>query len=378
MSIASNFYEHLCQQYPGSKSELLPEMISPQLLSPHQLTLSENTFLKIEKIIADFETLRTSPVFLEWSKEKHGELWNPKNRAVFMSYDFHLTPDDQLKLIEINTNASFLALGYEYAKMQKIKWNQEFKLSDLRSCFENELELSGQSKILNSIHITDEEPQQQKLYAEFLLYRELFKGWGLRSEIQNLKDVTAADVIYNRSTDFFLETESSQNLRELYLKQKSVVSPHPFEYQMMADKENFIHWSDDSFWEKMKLGQNITENLRNCLPKTHQLTSENTEQIWSARKNLFFKPKNSYGSKMSYRGASISKKAFDELLKVEALAQELIPPSEITRGDQNFKYDLRCYSYMGQFQGCMARLYQGQVTNLRTEGGGFATVIRGG
>ena len=376
MSIASNFYEHLCQQYPGLKSELLPEMISPQLLSPHQLTLSEDIFLKIESLISDFETLRTSAAFLGWNKEQHSDLWNPKNRAVFMSYDFHLTPDNQLKLIEINTNASFLGLGYEYAKMQKIDWNKKFNLNDLRSCFENELHLAGKNSALKSIHITDEEPHQQKLYAEFLLYRELFKSWGLKSEIQNLKDVTAADVIYNRSTDFYLECDTSESLRKLYLEKQSVVSPHPFEYQTMADKENFIHWSQNEFWEKMNLSTGVTQNIRSCLPKTHQLTSQNIEEIWSQRKGLFFKPKNSYGSKMSYRGASISKKAFEELLKVEALAQELIPPSEITRGDQTYKYDLRCYSYMGQFQGCMARLYQGQVTNLRTEGGGFATVVR--
>jgi hypothetical protein len=39
-----------------------------------------------------------------------------------------------------------------------------------------------------------------------------------------------------------------------------------------------------------------------------------------------------------------------------------------------FKYDVRCYVYEGQVQLVIARLYQGQTTNFRTPGGGFALV----
>lgn len=39
-----------------------------------------------------------------------------------------------------------------------------------------------------------------------------------------------------------------------------------------------------------------------------------------------------------------------------------------------FKYDLRNYVYDGAVQWVAARLYQGQTTNFRTPGGGFAPV----
>jgi len=39
-----------------------------------------------------------------------------------------------------------------------------------------------------------------------------------------------------------------------------------------------------------------------------------------------------------------------------------------------FKYDVRCYVYEGRVQLVIARLYQGQTTNFRTPGGGFALV----
>ncbi len=38
------------------------------------------------------------------------------------------------------------------------------------------------------------------------------------------------------------------------------------------------------------------------------------------------------------------------------------------------KTDLRLYAYRNRVLGVTARLYRGQVTNLRTPGGGFARV----
>ena len=377
MNLASLFYQHLCQHYPGLKNDLSEDAISPQLLSPHKVELSNALFLKIAATIAAFETLRAHPTYLHWLEKTYGPLFNPGNRALFMSYDFHLTSENELKLIEINTNASFLGLGYEFAKMQQLDWNQKFQLNDLKTCFENERWLAGFDAKFKTLNIVDENPTQQKLYAEFLLYREVFKNMGIDCQIQDVSAVTPADVIYNRSTDFYFKDKISDQLRDLYVNRKSVVSPNPFEYQALADKENFIHWSREEFWQQVAVDETTKKLILNCLPKTTLLTVQNKEEIWSQRKNLFFKPKNSFGSKMSYKGASISKKVFEDLLSVEALAQELITPSEIQTSQQSYKFDLRCYAYQNQFQGCMARLYQGQVTNLRTEGGGFATVIRG-
>ena len=42
---------------------------------------------------------------------------------------------------------------------------------------------------------------------------------------------------------------------------------------------------------------------------------------------------------------------------------------------QALKFDLRCYAYDGRVQFTAARLYQGQTTNFRTPGGGFAPVF---
>jgi len=41
---------------------------------------------------------------------------------------------------------------------------------------------------------------------------------------------------------------------------------------------------------------------------------------------------------------------------------------------EQLKFDLRNYTYAGEVQWIAARTYQGQTTNFRTPGGGFAPV----
>jgi hypothetical protein len=60
------------------------------------------------------------------------------------------------------------------------------------------------------------------------------------------------------------------------------------------------------------------------------------------------------------------------------VAQQFTPPGERWRVQgpqrQAYKVDVRAYSYDGTIQLLAARLYQGQTTNFRSAGGGFAAV----
>ena len=68
-----------------------------------------------------------------------------------------------------------------------------------------------------------------------------------------------------------------------------------------------------------------------------------------------------------------------DILGAAYIAQELAPPGErlIKLGDDTVarKVDVRLYTYDGRLLIAAARLYQGQTTNFRTEGGGFAPVF---
>ena len=74
-------------------------------------------------------------------------------------------------------------------------------------------------------------------------------------------------------------------------------------------------------------------------------------------------------------GKTVTRKRYATLDPATTLVQEVVPPSRTTdEQGQEFKMDLRLFVYRAQLLGIAARLYRGQLTNLRTEGGGFAAV----
>lgn len=363
-----DFIEHLTQIAPEINREQADSLVSPELISPHTLELPKAVLEQAQRAIHDFFQLRRSPDHLAQLHPKAVQkgLTDPGNFAICMSYDFHLTSEGSLKLIEVNTNASFLFLSqilYRTAQVQNPI--REFGLNSIREMIETEVSLTTKERKKEKLKvaIVDHHPSEQRLYIEFLLAQSLFRQWGWEAQILTPIEVDESfDFIYNRSTDFyFLESESSV-LRDLYMSKTACVSPNPFEYFMTADKERLSELSLDS----KSLGPGGRSVLLECLI----LTEENREQLWANRKKYFFKPLRSFGAKKSYRGDSVSRKAFEALTPGETLAQEYVPAPEF----QGFKYDLRFFSYQDRIQSVVARLYQGQVTNLRTLGGGFSAV----
>ena len=88
---------------------------------------------------------------------------------------------------------------------------------------------------------------------------------------------------------------------------------------------------------------------------------------------------NGYAGKGVYRGTNVTKRVFEEIMQGDYVAQRMTPPGERMVSVQGaepaaFKFDVRCYVYEGEVQLIAARLYQGQTTNFRTPGGGFALV----
>ena len=361
MSLKASFVSHLIQKYPHLNSAHLDNLVSDRLISPFQITLSEVQVSTIKSEIKKYWQLR------EWGKlqlsEKYAtyDLRKPDNYSACMSYDFHINPAGEPELIEINTNASFLALGIELYSFLNLP--NTFNETDLVQMFRDE----GATQ---SVAIIDENPEAQRLYVEFLIYQELFRKQGLKSEIFNIDNISSLkdfSLVYNRYTDFYLQTETAKTLREKFNSGELRLSPTPFEYFLLADKQRLLDW-----------------NLQMAVPKPasllkiYDLGTEDKDKVWSERKSLFFKPKNSFGGKQAYKGASISRKVFEEVFNKDFIAQQLSVPAEIETEFENqkikFKYDLRCFVYRDKLQLMVARLYQGQTTNLKTAGGGFACV----
>jgi len=394
----SIFIEHLTKKYPSLLKSDLEKLISGNLLSPFQIELSSQTLEKIEAIIQAFYEMRSSSKYQELLRPEIGDaqLTDPGNKGILMSYDFHLDNENQPKLIEINTNASFLALGFEFYQARNLKLPRpDFALSELKENILEEIQLFRKKSARPTsnplkeeglrIAIVDENPEEQRLYVEFLLYQEIFKSWGWEAKILNVKDLETFnnpfDFIYNRHTDFYLKHQVSQSLQRIFRGHQCCISPHPLEYFLLADKERYSNWSDSLFMKNLGLRDSSRQIIENALLPSFRLNTQSAERAWNERKRLFFKPLHSFGSKQAYKGASISRNIFESAVKSrDFLAQTYIPAPEksftLPDGSSlNMKYDLRCYAYQGRLQFAVARLYQGQVTNLRVLGGGFAPLI---
>ena len=386
MNIKADYIQQLRSSFKGLTNEPLETLIADNLLSPITVELPSAVLTQAQTIISTLFSLRERKSYqlhyLDAVSMKG--LHDPGNKSIMMSYDFHLDEQQNLKLIEINTNASFLALGHEMYKARQLPLPVfDFSFDEVRQNILTEMNLQGKNPGAPfKVAITDDKPSEQRLFVEFLVYNELFKSWGWDSRIVDYRDLFKSfdpEFIYNRYTDFFLSDESSQLLRDKFLNGDVCVSPNPYEYLLLADKQRLIDWGQEGFLEAQGLSEKEIAVVKTAVPMSYDFRTTAVEDIWSQRKKLFFKPKNAFGSKQSYKGASVSRKTFDELDKNDTIAQEFIPAPEISyvtpEGPQNFKYDLRCYAYQGRLQLIVARLYQGQVTNLRTPYGGFAPVL---
>lgn len=300
-----------------------------------------------------------------------------------MAYDFHTTEDGDCFLVEINTNASGFMLA---SLMSMVKLGQkpgQFRpLQDLFVSFHNELSLFRAGTVPPNplVAIVDEQILAQKMYPEFLIYKDWFQAHQWRAELVDAAEFSTADFVYNRCTDFYFEQESSARLRRAYEHRESCFSPNPHEYWLLADKERLIQFGSDSFWDGLGAEKSDEDAIRKVLIPTFDRRAFASEaEIWEQRKTLFFKPKRSYGGKSVYRGESVSRKVFERLMIDDVLIQKFQPAQKVPVEDprsvlNNWKFDLRFFAYEDKIQLCAARIYQGQVTNFASPLGGFTFV----
>lgn len=318
--------------------------------------------------------------------------------GVFMGYDFHLGEQGP-QIIEINTNAggAFLNAALLSAQTEccrasgvvlpllKPSLEEQFMTMFLR-----EWKLQRGDRSLKTIAIVDENPQQQFLYPEFKMAQRLFEQHGLTAIIADLSELAfiggelryrdqIIDLVYSRLTDFAFEKSETSSLRQAYEAQAVVVTPNPHHHAIYANKRNLIILSDRNALTQLVANAEDIAILLAGIPTTRGVTPDNADELWKERKQLFFKPAAGFGSRAAYRGDKLTKRVWDEILQGDYVAQKMVLPSErgilVDGRETALKMDIRAYVYAGEIQLLAARLYQGQTTNFRTQGGGFAPVF---
>jgi hypothetical protein len=378
----------------------------PYLFATRPVFLSHEHMLRMAQVVQAVESVVALPAYREEVLATAPPIarHDPGGaKGVFFGYDFHVT-EGAFGLIEINTNAGGAMLNAVLARAQRAccaalqgleppppATASSFEES-IMSMFRREWSLCGHERPLLSIAIVDENPAQQYLYPEFLLFQQLFQRHGLQAVIAGPSEFSlrggvlwhgdlAIDIVYNRLTDFSLAEPASATLRDAYLTNAMVLTPHPRAHALYADKRNLTLLRDATRLQALGVPQATQDVLLAGIPHTEIVQAQHAERLWRDRRLLFFKPFAGFGGRAAYRGDKLTQRVWQEILAGGYVAQALVAPGGRAISNQEpvemLKFDLRTYTYDGSVQWVAARLYQGQTTNFRTPGGGFAPVYEG-
>jgi hypothetical protein len=366
---------------------------SPVFVDRHSLSRIAMVVAAVEEVV---RTRTFEETAMSWAPDM--ARFTPGPLGGLLSYDFHLA-DAGPRLIEINTNPGGAFLNAVLARLQTLCCNDDVGYDmapdgvvaedSLLDTFIAEWRMQRADAQLQVVAIVDEAPAQQYLYPEFLLVAELLRRRGVKTVICDPSELVerggrllhgdaAIDLIYNRLTDFPLARAEHAAIKAAYLGGTVVLTPHPRAHALYADKRNLTLLCDPAFLRRCGASDVIIDMLQQAIPRTELVSAESRDRLWSRRRDLFFKPATGYGSRAAYRGDKLTKRVWDQMLLSEYVAQELVVPSQRRLGpssDQALKVDVRAYTYAGQVKFVAARMYQGQTTNMRTPGGGFAAVL---
>jgi hypothetical protein len=378
------------------------------LFSNNGLFISRAQLQAMQQAVQVLHDTMTTPAWQAHALAHHPDLARMAAgpQGVFMGYDFHLTESGP-RLIEINTNAGGAMLSLALARAQRAccdaardwmhsptdiegleqRWLAMFAAEWAAQRPGEAFRPSGGTRRLA---IVDEDPQAQYLYPEFLLFQDLFRHAGIEAVIaapealcwadgQLQHEGQRIDMVYLRLTDFDLGRPEHAHLNQAWASGACVFTPGPQTHALHANKRHLASLSDPAFLSRIGVPAASREVLAQVVPATRLLTADNAPQLWAERKRYFFKPLAGYGSKAAYRGDKLTTKTWAQMQQSAYVAQELVAPSQrvVTVHDQRkaLKADVRAYAYAGQVQLFTARLYDGQTTNFRSDGGGFAPVF---
>jgi hypothetical protein len=375
----------------------------PHLFAATPVFVAAAQMQSMRAVIAAIEQVVTTP---QWAADalarapaiaRHAAM----ARGVFMGYDFHIDGSGA-RLIEINTNAGGAMLNVAMAHAQHACCAEMLEVfaaggeppaaeAAIVAMFRDEWRLARGERPLRRMAIVDSQPEQQYLYPEFLMFQRLLGAQGI--EVLVLDPAQLAwhdgrlqhadrdiDLVYNRLTDFYFEEPAHAHLAAAYCSDAAVFTPHPRAHALYANKHNLEWLTDADTLRRWQIPESTIAILLRGIPRTLDVAAFDAAALWQERARWFFKPASGFGSRGSYRGDKITRKVFDQILAADYVAQALVPPSgrsiEVESGRSELKLDLRHYVYNGEVLLSAARLYQGQTTNFRTLGGGFAPVYQ--
>jgi hypothetical protein len=374
----------------------------PHLFSSTVVFLTQEVLQAMENTVAAIERVMALPAWQQAIATRFTGT-NPQALAplgAFMGYDFHVAAKGP-QLIEINTNAGGAFMNAALARAQSACCEaMDQALTPYRNMaalettffamFQAEWQRQRGGAPLRRVAIVDDAPQEQYLAPEFELARAMFEAHGIQASIADARTLHyedgqlhcsegVVDLVYNRVTDFDLSDPSHAALAQAWRNGAVVLTPHPLAHALRADKQHLQTLADPDVLRAMGAQESDIAVITAHVPPCERVTSANAQRLWETRRSLFFKPRCGFGSRAVYRGDKLTQRVWKEIVAGDYLAQVLVTPGlrsvRHAPVSTELKFDVRAYAYAGQVQLLGARMYTGQTTNFRTEGGGFAPLV---
>ena len=372
----------------------------PHLFSNVPVFLPTAALEAMQTTVEAIEAVAQIPAFrkavMAWAPEISKV--DPGPAGALMGYDFHLG-DDGPMLIEVNTNAGGAFLNALLARAQSVCCAELVHRPEdgltlgfeahVLAMFRAEWSRQRSDAPLRRIAIIDDAPEGQYLYPEFVLAQQMLIKAGIDAVIcdpgkMEYRDAglflgdAQIDLVYNRLVDFTLSEPGHAALRRAYVDGAAVLTPNPHSHALLAHKRNLTLLSDPVALTSLGIEPSLIARLTG-IPQTRMVTPDNADELWQKRRQLFFKPVSGHGGKAVYRGDKLTKSVWADILAADYVAQSIAAPGQrMIRLDgvpTLRKVDVRIYTYQVQPLLVAARIYQGQTTNFRTPGGGFAPVL---
>jgi len=347
------------------------------LAALEEVNIPRQDFEKMLDFSRTMFRLKRNPAYEQALKEQlpHTADAMHDEASILMGFDFHLTEKGP-RLIEINNNAGGLYIGDG-------QWLAQAEIAELAGDLESRI-LSMFPQSWQHIAIMDELVHEQYMYPEMQFYADLLRKNGrdvflLSPEDLLLKDdgLYADDVrmdgIYNRHTDFYLETEALQHIRTALMNGWVAVNPHPRSYALLGDKTRMVDWWHEGLLEGCCEAENVRK-IRSIVPEIHLLSECDLEELWKNRKKWVFKPTARHGGKGVVLGKAMSRKRFENIDLNDTVVQEFVPASVLEYEDIKYKFDIRLYMHGENLIALAGRLWRGQLTNFREAGSGWTAL----
>ncbi|MDQ6995737.1 MAG: hypothetical protein Q9M18_09100 [Mariprofundaceae bacterium] len=295
--------------------------------------------------------------------------------SILMGFDFHLT-DGKPQLIEINNNAGGLYIG-------DAGWMPQDDISiwsdDLKTRILSMFPASWQT-----IAIMDDDVTHQYMYPEMQAYAALLRQDDRQVFVVSPEDISLCDdglyvehqrldAIYNRHTDFYLNTPELLHIRKALMAHQIKLNPYPRSYALLGHKERMADWWREGVLESC-IDDEQVKQIRALVPKISLMREADMDELWQSRKQWVFKPSARHGGKGVVLGKSMSRKRFYAFDPNDTVVQQFVPASVVRHEDVDYKFDVRLYMHGENLIAMAGRLWRGQVTNFREEGSGWTKI----